>query len=121
LDARLHITDDGLVTVTNDGVTGKPEVLDASRLATLKQALADATPSKPRSAATAIRCADGFKYLISTPSWTVTSDDCASNTPAFDRALTVLLPLLQPPATSPVRPTRWHSSGAHEAAAFSSG
>ncbi|MEV6842732.1 hypothetical protein [Actinoplanes sp. NPDC051411] len=109
LDARLHITDDGWVTVTNDGVTGQPKALDASRIATLKQALADVTPSKPRSVTTAIHCADGFKYLINTPSWTVTTDDCVSHTPAFDRALTLLLPLLQPGATdpvSPIRPTR---------------
>ncbi|MFI6074035.1 hypothetical protein ACIA5C_20940 [Actinoplanes sp. NPDC051343] len=106
VDARLHITDDGWVTVSNDGVTGRPKALDASQLATLKQVLADATPSKPRSVATAIRCADGFKYLIGTPSWTVTTDGCVSHTPAFDRALTLLLPLLQADATNPVSPIR---------------
>jgi hypothetical protein len=109
LDERLHITEDGRVTVTNDGVTGTPKVLDAGRLATLKRALADATPPKSRSAGTPVRCADGFKYLVSTPSWTVTTDGCIPHTPAFDHALTLLLPLLQTQAdspASPIRPTR---------------
>ncbi|MEV6844620.1 hypothetical protein [Actinoplanes sp. NPDC051411] len=101
LDAHLHITDDGQVTVTNDGVTGKPKVLDTGRLATLKRALTEAAPPKPGTVATAVRCADGFRYLIRTPSWSITADDCAAHTPAFDRAVALLLPLLQARASSP--------------------
>lgn len=105
LDARLHITEGGGITVTNDGVTGKPRKLDPGRLAEIKRALAEAAPPQPDTTATAVRCLDGFQYWMRTPSWSITADDCAAHTPAFDHAVALLLPLLRPDASAPATRT----------------
>jgi hypothetical protein len=96
-DERLHIDTDGTLTVTRGGVTGKPVKLDPSVVAALKQVLVEPAPAASSSAV----CSDGYRYRLSTPSWTYTADDCSGSQSEFDRTLDLLVPLLQGAVPSP--------------------
>ncbi|AEV83504.1 hypothetical protein ACWT_2938 [Actinoplanes sp. SE50] len=91
---RLHIDADGRMTVTRQGAgSSGPVAVDRTVLDALRQVLATADPIP--SASSGI-CADGYRYRISTPSWSVSTDDCAEHHESLDRALELLVPLLRP-------------------------
>ncbi|GIF05418.1 hypothetical protein Asi03nite_29560 [Actinoplanes siamensis] len=101
-DDHLHIEPDGTATVTHRGVTGRPLALDADRIAALRQVLAEPGLARATTpAATTAICADGFRYALSTPSWTLTSDDCSGARPQLDRVLELLVPLVRSDPASP--------------------
>jgi hypothetical protein len=88
---RLHIDADGTLTVTREGVTGKPVTLDPNVLAELKRVLAE-----PKTAATGGGiCADGYQYRVITPSWAYLTDDCSRAGSELDHTLDLLVPLLK--------------------------
>ncbi|KUL41342.1 hypothetical protein [Actinoplanes awajinensis] len=96
LDERLHIDADGTATVTRKGRAGKPVQLTTTQLAALRKALSDPALDAPADAPADPRaCADAFQYEIRTPSWRGSADDCNPGTPAMQKVLSALTPLLQ--------------------------
>ncbi|WP_436534174.1 hypothetical protein [Actinoplanes sp. HUAS TT8] len=100
-DDRLHIGADGTMTVSRRGVSSAPVATDATVLAALQQVLTAPNLTTAAPASSAPVCADGFRYRLTTPGWTYTADDCSGEHPELERALDLLMPLLQAGGPSP--------------------